>query len=549
MKIKSDKTYIGVVEDNKDPRKMGRVRVRVMDVFDEFKLEDIPWARPWKDISGDMFNIPEVGKVVVVVFENSNIDSPEYIYSRQYNINLEKKLSILSDPDYLSMKSLIFNHKTQIYVNDLEGLKLDYKLNVINIKDKSINLNLKDNFGKVNIGSENSDQRAILGDNFLNWFDELLNIIIGDGGGAFIGNSGAPVLTSPAMMSCILKYFNMKNPKFLSKNVYLVDNDEVKTLNRISEAQIGDTWRSTVRENIITTKESIDFNSIDGPSDTTFDQSPENEPIQGTNSTTTDYNIPIEKENPKVEIIKEILSSKNYKLNEEVNKLNIISVRNQCLNIGDKYTNQFVDKLYVMFKDDGKKWNIRNYIFSTVPGTEFTVSENWLFDKKLNTNSNFTSLVGKKTYMKEYIKLLDKSSQNIIFKNGLPILVPSQYVDSFFISSYRGYKSLDIINESFLLIWRDSDYDKTDIFSPNNFDLPEETKIEDGNYLNMGIHVGFPGGISVGNWSEGSSVFSNKSDLDDFFNLCETHKDLYGNSFTYTLITKKDWDTVESYIK
>jgi hypothetical protein len=549
MKIKSDKTYIGVVEDNKDPRKMGRVRVRVMDVFDEFKLEDIPWARPWKDISGDMFNVPEVGKVVVVVFENSNIDSPEYIYSRQYNINLEKKLSTLSDPDYLSMKSLIFNHKTQIYVNDLEGLKLDYKLNVINIKDKSINLNLKDNFGKVNIGSENADQRAILGDNFLNWFDELLNIIIGDRGGAFIGNSGYPVITSPAMMSCIFKYFDMKNPKFLSKNVYLVDNDEVKRLNRISEAQIGDTWRSTVRENTITTKESIDFNSVDGPSDTTFDQYPENEPIQGTNSTTTDYNFPIEKENPKVEIIKEILSLKNYKLNEEVNKLNIISVRNQCLNIGDKYTNQFVDKLYVMFKDDSEKWNIRNYIFSTVPGTEFTVSENWLFDKKLNTNSNFTPLVGKKTYMKEYIKLLDKSSQNIIFKNGLPILAPSQYVDSFFISNYRGYKSLDIINGSFLLIWRDSDYDKTDIFSPNNFDLPEETKIEDGNHLNMGIHVGFPGGISVGNWSEGSSVFSNKSDLDDFFNLCETHKDLYGNSFTYTLITKKDWDTVESYIK
>ena len=32
--------------------------------------------------------------------------------------NLEKKLQSLEEKDYLSMKALIFDHKTQIYVND-----------------------------------------------------------------------------------------------------------------------------------------------------------------------------------------------------------------------------------------------------------------------------------------------------------------------------------------------------------------------------------------------------------------------------------------------
>ena len=31
----SNKTYIGAVEDNKDPKKLGRCKVRVFDIFDE----------------------------------------------------------------------------------------------------------------------------------------------------------------------------------------------------------------------------------------------------------------------------------------------------------------------------------------------------------------------------------------------------------------------------------------------------------------------------------------------------------------------------------
>ena len=42
MQVESGKTYIGVVEDNEDPKRLGRVKARVLDVFDNTKIEDIP---------------------------------------------------------------------------------------------------------------------------------------------------------------------------------------------------------------------------------------------------------------------------------------------------------------------------------------------------------------------------------------------------------------------------------------------------------------------------------------------------------------------------
>jgi hypothetical protein len=88
----------------------------------------------------------------------------------------------------------MFDHKTQIYSNDDEGLKLDYKFNNINLKTNSININLKDNFSKLNLGTETSNQQVILGNHFLNWFDEFVDNLLGVNGGPYNGNLGAPVV-------------------------------------------------------------------------------------------------------------------------------------------------------------------------------------------------------------------------------------------------------------------------------------------------------------------------------------------------------------------
>ena len=59
-------------------------------------------------------------------------------------------------------------------------------------------------------------------------------------------------------------------------------------------------------------------------------------------------------------------------------------------------------------------------------------------------------------------------------------------------------------------------------------------------YTGMFIHKGFPGGVRVGNWSEGCQVFSTQSELDEFFKICRVHEQRYGNLFNYTLMLERD---------
>lgn len=543
MKVESGRTYLGVVEDNNDPKKLGRVKVRVLDVFDNTPLEDIPWSNPWKDLSGDEFKLPDKGKIVTVVFENADINSPEFIFSDHHNINLEKKLSQLSESDYLSMKSLIFDHKTQIYVNEGEGLKLDHKFNLINIKDKSIDINLKDNFGKINLGTANSTQRIILGDNFLNWFDDFVKILMGDKGGPFLGNLGAPVVATPALLGSIQLYQQLKDPKFLSKNVYAVDNENVAKLDRIAEGQKGDTWQSTVKENEVTSKEPIPYTPTDGSTNTTFDQPPATTPVAPTQSVAVAPEPkPTPSENPDVAIILQLLNNKKYRIYQGVDELNIIAVRNQCQVIGDKYTDQFVDKLYIMWKKTDGSWDLRQYMISTVPGLEFTVTESWLREKNLINESNWRQVIGKKIFMKDYANIIGNVNGDINLKSGIPILVPSQYIDVYYISEYRGAKAFLVINGASQLVWRDKDTNNIDTFNPSNFTVPELITPNALNDNGLKLHRGYPGGKNVGNWSEGSQVFSSAENLNEFFKYCETHRGKYGNKFTYTLVTKNDWD-------
>lgn len=426
----ANKTYIGTVEDNNDPKRLGRCKIRVLDVFDEkdkndkyeISVEDLPWAAPWKDVNGNMFNIPEKGKVVTVVFEDGNKNNPEYIASDHYNVNLEKKLEQLPEADYLSMKALIYDHKTQIYVNDVEGLKIDHKFNNINIKDSSININLKDNFGKINIGSPNSTQRAILGDNFVNWFDEFLNILMGSKGGPFLGNLLAPVVATPALMAQIQLYFSLKDPKILSKNVYIVDNESVAKQERteggaakgsVTEGQKGDTWKSTVDENKLTTKEPVKFTPVEGSSDTTFEKPPADATV-----TPTPSELAPEKpsHHPDIDVLLEMLRMKKYKIFTQPYELNVVAIRHQCIVSGDKYTDEFVDKLYAFYKDDKDMWQLKSYRFSTVPGVEFEVTKGWIKDKDFSgkTKRYWNDKIGKKITLKEFHKgpVTEKADDN-----------------------------------------------------------------------------------------------------------------------------------------
>jgi hypothetical protein len=261
-KVELGKTYLGVVEDNKDPQKLGRLRIRVMDIYEELPKEDLPWASPWKDLNGNEFNVPDIGKVLIVVFEHADVYKPEFIFSDHFNINLENKLKSLSESDYLSMKSLLFDHRTQIYVNESEGLKIDHKYNNINIKENSINLNLKDNNRSLNLGDETANQQVILGNNFFQWFDEFITALMLPGASTHI--AGIP---NPAFIQTCMKYQALKTTQFLSHHVNCVNNNlitTVKTTQRQDDPQLGDGWTSTKEENTLTTKTTENFTPVPG---------------------------------------------------------------------------------------------------------------------------------------------------------------------------------------------------------------------------------------------------------------------------------------------
>ena len=531
--VEGNKTYIGVVEDNNDPKKLGRVRIRVLDVFDNISVDDIPWATPWKDLNGNMANIPEKGKVLTVVFDQGNIYKPEFIFAEHFNINLEKKLKTLEGKDYISMKSVLFDHKTQFFVNDKDGVILDYKITQINLRDGGIDMNLKDNMGTINIGSGNANQQAILGTNFLNWFDEFVDNLLN---GPYLGNLMAPVVANSSFIDVLVKYKALKDPKFLSKNVNLNDNGYIDSSiiptqdSRITDGQIGDTWKSTVKKNELATKDPINFTPksatpIDGnlttaAGDTKNGDAAKAQPLTEPGSPggppiTSDNIPPASKEvNADAATILKALTKKGYVTYSRPWEMNIVGVRYQYP--GESYSNQFKDRLYLVYKNDDGATKCVWYPITTIPGKYGSKSES-MSDGKYVT--------------------LHKDLQKMKDRGGMGIMKPAQYVDSWVIGEHIGEKALRPQKQKF---YRDKGAGSDKI----------TYSIEGEGYAGMLIHKAFSRAqgkntYGVYNWSEGCQTIPDPAHLDQFFSLLEKHKAKYGNKFTYTLITSKDVDDAQ----
>lgn len=241
------KTYFGVVEDNNDPDRLNRCKIRVFSLFDGIDVEDIPWASPTE--YSTVSYLPEVGKIVSVKFRDS-IYMPEYKYSHHKNPTLEQKLKDMSDSDYTSFKSPLFDNKTQVYRNDTEGLVLDHLYSKLNIDDGGdIIAQLRDSNSYLMLGDEKASQSAILGNHFLDWLDTLVDHLIGQYGGPYLAAApGSPVVGHPQLLAHLAQYKTFRQTKFLSDHVKIVDNLGVKTQNRTDIPQDGDDYTSTNNE-------------------------------------------------------------------------------------------------------------------------------------------------------------------------------------------------------------------------------------------------------------------------------------------------------------
>lgn len=178
-----------------------------------------------------------------------------------------------------------------------------------------------------------------------------------------------------------------------------------------------------------------------------------------------------------------------YTINARPYELNIFGVR------ANKTTpNAFDDQVYVFWKDDKGNWKGRFYPITTDPGTY------WL-----------------------------KNPMNV---DGTAILKAGQYKNAYQLGLHRGeYEALVQTGGKVTTI---RDYDRNALLDFNN---GRETT----GYYGINIHRASKSGTTqnVDKWSAGCQVFQNADDFKEFIDLAKKHRDLYGNSFTYTLVDER----------
>ncbi|NBP59344.1 hypothetical protein EBU71_22875, partial [bacterium] len=282
--------------------------------------------------------------------------------------------------------------------------------------------------------------------------------------------------------------------------------------------QVGDNWKSTVKENEQVTKEPVDFksksgNSTDTPDGelTTYTDSKGN--VQNPAENTTPPPI-TPSSNPDVNKIIAAMQKKGYKIMTRPYECNIVGIRRQYE--GQKYSNAFKDDLFLFFKTDNTdKWETFKFKITTMPGFYSAYEK----DGKPKVDRT-----GKSPNVKQLPLMLKRGTPP---NNGQGILMEAQYLNIFAIGEHCGAPAMKTLGPQ--MFYRDN--------SPG--DTIKYTGRGKG-YAGMLIHRGYPGGAAVNNWSEGCQVFATEAELKKFFKLCQDHKDKYGNKFHYTLMLERD---------
>jgi hypothetical protein len=191
--------------------------------------------------------------------------------------------------------------------------------------------------------------------------------------------------------------------------------------------------------------------------------------------------------------IKSYFESKDYKFFDTTGKklnLNLIGVRRD-----NQGTNTFDDFLLVMYREEDVM--ISNcYQITTDPG------KYWL--------------------------------KNPINSKGTAVLAPGQYRSTWQLGKHQGkYEAL--VQRKPVKVYRDNN--KDEIIDYNSMEV-----ILDEGYFGINIHRSNPYDQSyvINKWSAGCQVFKKIEDYNNFIQTCEDSAEIYGNSFTYTLVYEKD---------
>jgi hypothetical protein len=183
--------------------------------------------------------------------------------------------------------------------------------------------------------------------------------------------------------------------------------------------------------------------------------------------------------------IKAILRHKGYTLYTRPYELNIVGLRSRSV-----IPNRFDDEFHVFYKVSAVNWHYHVFKCTTDPGTF------WL--------------------------------RQPMQPEGTAILAEGQYRDTYQLGIHLG-KYLALVQRKPVTVIRDYDRDAV-------LDFYNGTKMT--GLFGINIHRANAEGVtkSVDKNSAGCQVFENAGDFYAFLKLCEKHKALYGNRFTYTLI-------------
>lgn len=186
-------------------------------------------------------------------------------------------------------------------------------------------------------------------------------------------------------------------------------------------------------------------------------------------------------------LVREQFQKKGYAFFEKGDfNLNIIGLRNLS---GSADT--FDDVMLLLYKENGE-WVGKEYPITTEPGTNILIKP--------------------------------------IVNKGTAILVPDQYRSVYKIHTHRGgrkYQALCQRNGT-VSVWRDSNKDR-------NPDC--EGPIDTGMFgINIHRQFGPDDRKNTGGVSAGCQVFQSSKDFYEFMAICNQAADIWGNSFTYTLL-------------
>jgi hypothetical protein len=182
------------------------------------------------------------------------------------------------------------------------------------------------------------------------------------------------------------------------------------------------------------------------------------------------------------------LKFKNYEIYTRPYELNILGIRADSI-----IPNRFDDEIHIFFKNNANQWI--HYFFSatTDPGTY------WL--------------------------------KSPMHPQGTAVLMQGQYKDAYQIGLHRNQYYAMVQKKSVTVI---RDYDRNAL-------LDFQNGRKDTGLFGINIHRASQNGTTktVDNYSAGCQVLANVNDYNLMMQLAEKHRQLYGNSFTYTLIDKR----------